>query len=72
MFRSSRALSAREASSEKVAISELSEPRRWWRRPEISPFLKDSGAAWVEERREIAATVMAAEESFIVIACGWC
>ena len=33
----------------------------------ISPFLKARGAAWVLERREMAATVIAAEESFMLV-----
>ena len=55
-------------------ISEGSEPRRWWRWPVISPFSKARGAAWVVERREMAATVMAAEENFMVMVdwdVGW-
>lgn len=63
MFRSSMAWLAVEVPER----SEMSEPRRWWRRPVISPFLKARGDAWVVERREMAATVMAAEESFILM-----
>ena len=33
----------------------------------IAPFSKAKGAAWVVERREMAATVRAAEESFILV-----
>lgn len=57
---------------ETLERSEMSEPRRWWRRPVISPFLKARGAAWVVERREMAATVMAAEESFMLMIDGEC
>lgn len=63
MSRSSMASLALEA----LEMSEMSEPRRWWRWPVISPFLKAKGAACVVERREMAATVMAAEESFMLI-----
>lgn len=63
--RSSMASSAWEL-NEVSEISEMSDPRRWWRRPVIAPFSKAKGAAWVVERREMAATVMAAEESFIL------
>ena len=66
IFNSSRASSAREA-LELSEISEMSEPRRWWRRPVISPSLKAKGAACVVERREMAATVTAAAESFMVL-----
>lgn len=42
----------------------------------ISPFLNARGAAWVVERREIAATVIAAEEIFMLMLIGdvdwWC
>lgn len=63
MSRSSMALLALEA----LEISEISEPRRWWRRPVISPFLKAKGTEWVVEMREMAATVIAAEESFMLM-----
>ena len=33
----------------------------------ISPFLKANGAAWVVERKEKAAMVIAAEESFMLM-----
>lgn len=66
--RSSMAASAWELEPKEVSeISEMSDPRRWWRRPVIAPFSKAKGAAWVVERREIAATVMAAEESFMLV-----
>lgn len=50
-----------------LEMSDMSEPRRWWRRPVISPSLKARGAACVVERSEMAATVMAAEESFMLM-----
>ena len=72
MSRSSIASLAREFEmSETSGTSEMSEPRRWWGRPVISPFLNARGAAWVAERREMAATVMAAEESFMLM-IDWC
>lgn len=52
---------------ERLESSEMSEPRRWWRRPVISPFLKARGEEWVVERREKAAMVKAAEESFMLM-----
>lgn len=33
----------------------------------ISPFFKAKGAAWVVERKEKAAMVIAAEESFMLM-----
>ena len=63
MFRSSMASLALET----LESSEISEPRRWWRRPFISPFLKARGEEWVVERREKAAMVKAAEESFMLM-----
>lgn len=44
MFSPSMASSAWEL-KEVSLISEMSDPRRWWRRPVIAPFSKAKGAA---------------------------